>query len=257
MVPASQFAARALLALALILPGTVAAQNMLQRDTTDVRGLPLVELRGRVGANSVPSATGAVEPPGTLAVVLSGDGGWADIDKQIGKTLAERGVDVVGFDDRAYLRGDPRDANSTARDVTRVAEHYLWLWGDRRLVLIGYSRGAAFAPFVVTRMPDELRRRLALVAMLGLPEHASFKYRFSDLWATRTRAQDTPILPEIQRLRGANMMCVYGREEDESLCRSIDSTLVRPFAREGKHHFDGNYRAITDIILNRLDATGP
>jgi len=209
----------------------------------DVRGLPIIELR----ANS---------PSATLAIVLSGDGGWADIDRQIGQQLAERGVDVIGFDDRAYLRTGKRDANGTGADVQRVAAHYLSLWNDQRLVLVGYSRGAAFAPFVATRLSPELRRRLALVAMLGLPEHAGFKYRFSDLWSTHSDPKDPPILPELERLRGTNMLCVYGTKEDESLCRGIDPTLVYPVARVGAHHFDGDYRSLTELILTRMGQAG-
>ena len=87
--------------------------------------------------------------------------------------------------------------------------------------------------------------------MLGLPEHTSFVYHFSDLWSTKTSDKD-PILPELEKLRGTNMMCVYGVKEDESLCRSVDSTLLYPVRREGAHHFDADYRAITDLILARL-----
>ena len=88
--------------------------------------------------------------------------------------------------------------------------------------------------------------------MFGLQEHASFRYRFSDLWATTTNRKDTPILPELERLRGTNMLCVYGTQEDESLCRNIDPTLVYPVAKVGGHHFDGDYRALTDLILARM-----
>ena len=223
---------------------TALAQGVAPAAPNRVADLPLVELRahGPAGAHST-----------VLAVILSGDGGWADIDRQIGQTLAERGIDVVGFDDRAYLRGGRRDAEGTARDVMRAATEYLSRWNDQQLALIGYSRGANFAPFVANRMPAPLRARLVLLAMLGLQERASFTYRFSDLWATRSRASDTPILPELERLRGANMLCVYGVDEDESLCRGIDSTLVHPVARPGKHHFDGDYRALTSIIVDRLE----
>ena len=216
----------------------LSGRSMAQRDD-DVHGLPLVELRAEQGT-------------ATLAIVLSGDGGWADIDKEIGRTLAERGVDVIGFDTRKYLMTGHRNADATAVDVTHVANRFMREWHDTTFVLIGYSRGAAFAPAVTTRLPRELRDHLALLVMLGLPEHASFVYHFSDLWSTTTSAQDPAILPDLERLRGLNMMCVYGIKEAESLCRTADSSLVHPVPREGAHHFDGDYRAITDLILARL-----
>ena len=230
---------RTLLATLLLVPAFAQAQGDVRPSLPDVSTLPIVELR-------------AAAHSGTLAIVLSGDGGWADIDRQIGQTLAQRGVDVIGFDNRSYLRSGTRTADGTAADVQRIAQHYLPLWGDTRLVLVGYSRGADFAPFVATRLTPELRSRLALIAMLGLLEHASFRYRFSDLWSTTSNPKDAPVLPELERLRGANMLCVYGKKENESLCREVDPTLVYPVAREGAHHFDGDYRALTDLILARL-----
>jgi type IV secretory pathway VirJ component len=226
--------AGSLIASALIAQGTRAPAEPRVDD------LPLVEVQ-------------AANHTGTLAVFLSGDGGWADIDRRVGEVLAQHGIDVIGFDDRAYLRGKPRTPDGVGADVARAAAAYLSRWNDQRLVLIGYSRGADLLPFVATRLPPSLRARLALVAMLALQERASFRYRFSDLWATHSRPSDIPIRPELERLRGANMLCVYGRDEEESLCRAVDTTLVHPEARPGGHHFDGDYRAIASLILARLD----
>ena len=229
----------------LALTGSLVASALLAQGSRApaeprVDDLPLVELRGATHT-------------GTLAVFLSGDGGWADIDKKIGEVLAERGIDVVGFDDRAYLRGKTRTPDGTGADVARAASAYLARWNDQRLVLLGYSRGADLLPFVAARLPASLRAQLVLVAMLAMQERASFHYRFSDLWATHSRPSDIPIRPELERVRGANMMCVYGRDEEESLCRNVDTTLVHPEVRPGKHHFDGDYHAIASLILARLE----
>ena len=215
-------------------------QSSRPTDAPRVEDLPLVEVRGATHT-------------GTLAVFLSGDGGWADIDKKIGEELAQHGIDVIGFDNRAYLRGQNRTPDGTGADVARAASVYLERWKDQRLVLLGYSRGADLLPFVAARLPASLRSQLALVAMLALQERASFHYRFSDLWATHSRPSDIPIRPELERLRGTNMMCVYGHDEEESLCRKVDTTLVHPEVRPGKHHFDGDYHAITALILARLE----
>ena len=52
--------------------------------------LPLIEL--------------PAEPRGPLlAIVLSGDGGWRDLDKTIAETLQSDGVSVVGWDCLSYF----------------------------------------------------------------------------------------------------------------------------------------------------------
>src|SRR5690242_10500800 len=54
-----------------------------------LRDLPLVEVPAR-GANA-----------GALVIFLSGDGGWAEIDKVVSDALAARGIGVVGMDARS------------------------------------------------------------------------------------------------------------------------------------------------------------
>ena len=51
----------------------------------DVSDLPLVELP-------------AAHPNGLMAIVISGDGGWRDLDKTIAQALQKDGVSVVGWD---------------------------------------------------------------------------------------------------------------------------------------------------------------
>jgi type IV secretory pathway VirJ component len=45
------------------------------------------------------------------------------------------------------------------------------------------------------------------------------------------------------------VLCVYGKDEKESLCRLADPTAVHVDRRDGRHHFDGDYDAIATEIL--------
>ena len=67
------------------------------------------------------------------------------------------------------------------------------------------------------------------------------------------------VAPELERLRGMRVLCVYGKDEKESLCRLADTTVVRVDQRAGRHHFDGDYDAIASEILQLfapVDASG-
>jgi len=66
--------------------------------------LPLVE---------VPSTRGASD---TLVVFVSGDGGWAAIDKSISKVLADNGLPVVGLNALQYF-WTKRTPDTAARDL--------------------------------------------------------------------------------------------------------------------------------------------
>lgn len=237
-----------LLALAACAPArplVAASIAATQADTgTNVRDLPIVELR----------ATHVTSP--TLAIILSGDGGWADIDQRVGQRLQARGVDVIGVDMRDYLREGSRTPASIGADVSRIARRYMGLWQRPAFMLVGYSRGSDLAPFAAAHLAADIRPRLQLIAFLALLERASFVYHFSDLWRTTSGRGDIPILPVLEQLRGTPMLCVYGKDEKESLCRTAPQGLMTVMERPGAHHFDGNYDILADAVYSAMEKAG-
>lgn len=188
----------------------------------------------------------------TLLVLVSGDGGWAAGDRAVAQELAANGIAVVGLDARTYLRQARRTPDSAARDLARIFAHYGALWNRGRLALLGYSRGADLAPFLVTRLPAEQRRRLALVAMVGLAEPASFQFHWTDLVRDDARPSDLRVRPELERLRGMNLLCLYGRDEKGSLCPQLDPGLATVAVHAGGHHLTA--RAAPDVVRQVLAA---
>lgn len=228
-------------ALLLVSHVTASAVPQLPRDTvTNVRDLPIVELKATKSSSN------------TVAIILSGDGGWADIDEKVGENLQAHGVDVIGFDMRSYLHGGHRTPAVLGRDVSRIARRYMALWRKQDVALVGYSRGSDLAPFAANNLAPNIRPHLKLIAMLALLERASFTYHFSDLWRTTSGKDDMPILPQLDLLKAVPMLCVYGREEKESLCRTAPAGLMTVVARNGKHHFDGNYGALGDMVYQAV-----
>jgi type IV secretory pathway VirJ component len=221
-------------------------QGRAARAEADVSALPVRAVPAK-GAN-----------PMALAVMLSGDGGWASIDKRIAEVLSTHGVAVAGLDSRSYLM-KARTPDEASADMSRVIQHYSALWAVQRVAIIGYSRGADIAPFMVNRLPSGLRQQIVLVALLGPAERANFQFHWADLLSDTSRPSDMPVLPELERLRGTPVLCVYGKDEKETLCRLADTSAVKVDQRAGHHHFDGDYDAIATEILRLLaplDANG-
>jgi type IV secretory pathway VirJ component len=189
--------------------------------------------------------------PTTLVLLLSGDGGWVSIDRRISDDLSARGVFVVGVDSRSYLM-KARTPDEVAADMVRVIRHYVTQLNVQRVAVVGYSRGADLAPFVANRLPETLRSELALVALLAPAERASFQFHWTDLLSETSKPSDAPILPELERLRGTPVLCIYGKDEKESLCRLADTSAVHVDKRAGRHHFDGAYDTIATEILRYL-----
>jgi type IV secretory pathway VirJ component len=205
----------------------------------ELRDLPITEIPA-LGGDST-----------TLALFLTGDGGWAALPTHLTKYLAARGVAIAGINMRSYLSKE-RTPDGVASDMTRVLNHYLSTWHREHVIVIGYSRGADIAPFIVARLPAELRARVALVAMLGIAKSANFEFHLIDLIRDVERESDRPTAPELERLRGTRMLCFYGTEEDNSACRSADSTLVTRIARVGGHQINGDFDVIGAAILRAI-----
>jgi type IV secretory pathway VirJ component len=58
------------------------------------------------------------------------------------------------------------------------------------------------------------------------------------------------VKPELEKLRGMRILCVYGEKEKDTLCRALDPQLATPVREPGSHHFAGHYKNIADVILD-------
>lgn len=231
---------RGIISMLTVVLGAATARSAYAQSASAVSDLPLTWVEPRW-----PSAH-------VTAVLMSGDGGWAELVKQVADGLSAKGIGVVGFNSRTWL-SSPKTPDATAAAIVRVINASTARWPTDRLLLIGYSRGADMAPFVASRLPAAIRAQLAGVAMFGLASMASFEFHLIDLVKDTRRASDIPLLPELEKLKGVPMVCVYGKEEETSGCRDAPEGIMMKDARSGGHHFDKNTDALVADIMALLD----
>jgi type IV secretory pathway VirJ component len=186
----------------------------------------------------------------TFAIFLSGDGGWAGIDKAVSAALQKRGIGVVGINSPKYFWRS-RTPEGTAEDVSRIIREYARAWRADSVVLIGYSRGAGVVPFAANHLDLDVRGRLRLIALLGAEHTAGFKFHVTDLFRG-ARKDEPPVLPEIRKLASIALVCFYGADERDTVCPELTAPRHVAVRLGGGHHFDGNYAAIGDRIADEL-----
>jgi type IV secretory pathway VirJ component len=199
----------------------------------EISDLPLEEVH----------ATGAND---SFVLLLTGDGGWAGLDQELAARLAADGVPTVGLNSLKYF-WTLRSPGQTAHDVARVMRHYLSAWNKQKVLLVGYSFGADVLPFVVNRLPQDLRARIASVSLLGIDAHASFEISIADWVGNDEGGPRTQ--PEVTALGPLPVLCVYGEGEADSICPGLPAgSVVRVQVGHG-HHFSGDYAELADRIL--------
>ena len=190
----------------------------------------------------------------TFAIIVTGDGGWAGIDREIADQLTASGMNVVGFNSLQFFWRE-RTPDEATQAISRVITHYAQRWQADHVLVVGYSFGADITPFIINRLPDDQRALIQGVALLAMGENARFEFRIGDWVGPIKGADSLPIQPEIMAMPAMPMLCVYGSEEEEeglTTCPKLPPERARLFKTEGGHHFDGDYARITREILTMV-----
>lgn len=202
----------------------------------DVSDLPLIELP-------------AENPTTRLAIVISGDGGWRDLDKTIAHDLQNWGVSVVGIDSLRYFWSKKTPAQ-TAVDLARVIRSYTTRWHATSVALIGYSFGADVMPFAYNRLPLPERDKVTMMSLLGFAAAADFEIHVTGWLGVPPTSAALPVMPEITKVPPLLVQCFYGEDEGDSICprlANLDMAIIRT---PGDHHFGRDYEHLAHIILS-------
>ena len=199
-------------------------------------GVPLIEF-----------PTEQHRPGGRMAVLLSGDGGWAQLDRSVAATLAGLGIRVVGWDSLSYF-WRAKTPEQAGQDLERVLQHYQAIWRPDSISLIGYSLGANVLPFMASRLSADWHARIDRIVLISPEPRASFEFHVSD-WLESARKNTVPLRPELSRLRWTRVLCVYGDAEKSSACPGFTTEGVSVLSLEGDHHFNGEYGNLAMQII--------
>lgn len=230
------------LILCLLVQGTAQAGNPSPAIPPGRPALPLIEIPGthREGA--------------ALVIIISGAGGWAPLVRTLIEDLAANDLPVVGLNAQRYFWKE-RTPEEAAADLALILRHYLPAWRRQKAVLIGYSMGAEVLPFLFNRLAPDLQRQVTAVVLIGPGPMASFEFHLLYLLGVGYGWGDLPVLPEILKVSGVRVLCLYGREEQHSPCRdqSPDRNYLQTIELPGGHHFDGNYHRLAEVIRENLE----
>jgi type IV secretory pathway VirJ component len=224
---------QAFLKIAAVQPETLPETNV-----TELHDLPLTEFLATNNARNV------------LSVFITGDAGWADADRRMAQSMADSGISVVGINALKYFwhRRTPEEA---AQALQRILTYYLPAWKKDRAILMGYSLGADVFPFMISRLPEEMRSKIALVVFVGLGHTVEFKFHLTE-WLGKSQDDAMPVKPEVEKLRGMKILCFSGEHDSDALCPELSPDLVTSIVLKGGHHVLSHFGPIIQTMLDAI-----
>lgn len=188
-----------------------------------------------------------------IAIILTGDGGWAGLDVAVANQLAQRGIEVAALNTLKYF-WETRTPDQAAAALTRIIGHYGAQYPRADFVVVGYSFGAGLSPVLINRLPESARRRIAAQVLISPDDAAVFEIHVGDWFGSTEHKGAIPLAPEIAKSR-VPVICVHGADEDDSFCKQIvGKPNVRELVLPGAHHYNGDYDKLGAGIAGALPA---
>ena len=193
------------------------------------------------------------QPRSDVAIVLlSGDMGFkVGMGPQVAQRLAAKGFAVTGVSSLVHFRKARSPAEIT-RFVADAMGHAMATTGGRRLVLVGQSYGADMLHVGLTTLPEALRKRVALAAMV-VPTDTVY-YGISPGETFEWHAPDAMAIDTAGRLDWVPALCIQGRDETNSLCPLLRQPNMQRVALPGGHPLHRDADAVANALADKIRA---
>ncbi|MET0749111.1 MAG: AcvB/VirJ family lysyl-phosphatidylglycerol hydrolase [Rhizobium sp.] len=185
----------------------------------------------------------------TLAIIYSGDGGWRDIDKEVGSYLQDQGIPVVGVDTLHYFWSE-RKPQETADDLGRIIDYYTKHFKVQHVVLVGYSFGADVIPASYNLLKPKQRAQVVQMSLLSLSRKVDYVISVMGWLGASSEGKGGDPINDLKSVNPKLVQCVYGTDDDEDVaCPDLKGTGAEVVAMAGGHHFDDDYETLAKKII--------
>lgn len=173
-----------------------------------------------------------------LVLYISGDGGLNSFTTGFCDQLHGAGYGVMALNAKAYF-SNKKTAEETTRDITVLLRNQFGRRKNQQLLLIGYSFGADVMPFIVNRLPDDVKTRLLHTLLISPSTSTDFETHWGDmLGISKKRSMD--VVAEINRMQLIPVVSFFGSDEKDFPVKSISLKNYKNEWLSGGHHYDGD-----------------
>lgn len=222
----------------------------------DMVPVPKAKLELRHGKATVRLYEPDEKPPRAICVFGSGDGGWSPWEDVVSHWMRDAGIYVVGFDLRAYARGD-FDAATLGQDMAALASDAAARCdgGQSPVVYGGWSMGAVQA--VAAAGWKGRPEKLVGLLLLAADSRGRYGLRTSDELGMTPKGPGTFALseftPAMANLRVAQFHGGADFMASTAWIRMLKSSHQLYEVPGANHGFDGPDDSFQPLLLRGLD----
>jgi len=202
----------------------------------EVKSLPLIITNSKYQDKQAP-----------FALLISGDGGWYGFEQSIADNLAKTGIPTVGLDSKKYF-WKRRTPEETATDIAGALNFYCKEWGRDKFVLIGYSLGAEIVPFIINRLPDDMKLKVKSAVLLSPATTTDFEIHISNMVGIGNPKNTYNVVDEIDKMKLIPTLVILGEKEKSRIPALLTGTDVKIKEIPGDHHYNFN----TSLIIQTM-----
>jgi len=204
-------------------------------DIAQVKDLPVVITHSKTPDKQAP-----------VALLISGDGGWYGFEQSIADNLAKQGIPTIGLDSKKYF-WNRRTPEETASDIAKALNFYSNEWGRDKFILIGYSLGAEIVPFIVNRLPEEIKSKVESAVLLSPATTTDFEIHISNMLGMGNRQNTYNTMDEITKMSVPTLI-IFGDGEKTEIPELLSKTPVVIRKIPGDHHYKFNLTLIMQTM---------
>jgi type IV secretory pathway VirJ component len=124
-------------------------------------------------------------------------------------------------------------------------------WGKTKFTLIGYSQGAEMIPFIVNRLPDNIKSNIVLAVMLSPETMTDFEIHISNMLGLGSRQNKLDVINEIKKMKDTPSLCIFGENEKNPVPRLLQDSPVKIALIPGDHHYKSNESLIVKTMKDK------
>jgi type IV secretory pathway VirJ component len=180
-----------------------------------------------------------------LIFLISGDAGFSTFTQKLSAQIYNKGYDIYTLNTKKYF-WQKKTAEQSAKDFTDFLESVLKNRKNKQLIIIGYSFGADALPFIVNKMPENIKKQITKNILIDPSSTGSLEINLENYINEDTEGEELTI-PEVNKMTlPINIILSdFGYENYPYKEVKINKNI---YHLPGNHRFKGDYEKIAQTI---------